>query len=143
MDKGPARAVVTRLAMANFPSDLKYTNDHEWTRRQGQRFTVGITQHAVDQLGDITLVHFDVKIGARLEAGKAFGTVESVKAVSDLYAPLTGTVVELNGALDKSPEKLNEAPYAEGWMLVLEAEVDADSKLLDVDAYTKHVASAG
>lgn len=130
--------------MANIPSDLKYTREHEWARQDGKRFTVGITQHAVDQLGDITLVHFDLKVGTRVETGKAFGTVESVKAVSDLFAPLSGTVVELNGALDKSPEKVNEAPYGEGWMVVLEADSeDAGKELLDAATYTKHVESEG
>ena len=124
--------------MSNYPSDLKYTKDHEWARVDGARVRVGITQHAVDQLGDITLVNLDVKAGAKLEHGKAFGTVESVKAVSDLYAPVSGTVVEVNKALDANPELVNESPYDKGWMLVIEVSGSTD-ELLDVAAYTAHV----
>jgi glycine cleavage system H protein len=124
--------------MATFPADLKYTKDHEWARVDGARVRVGITQHAVDQLGDITLVNLDVKPGAKLEQGKAFGTVESVKAVSDLYAPVSGTVLEVNKALDDHPELVNESPYDKGWMLVIEVSGTLDG-LLDVTAYTAHV----
>jgi glycine cleavage system H protein len=124
--------------MASFPAELKYTKDHEWARIDGNRVKVGITQHAVDQLGDITLVNLDAKVGARLEVGKAFGTVESVKAVSDLYAPLSGTIVEINKSLDANPELINESPYDKGWMVVIEISGTADD-LLDVAAYTAHV----
>jgi len=133
-----AREEYQRLAMATFPADLKYTKDHEWARVDGARVRVGITQHAVDQLGDITLVNLDVKPGAKLEQGKAFGTVESVKAVSDLYAPVSGTVLEVNKALDDHPELVNESPYDKGWMLVIEVSGTLDG-LLDVTAYTAHV----
>lgn len=124
--------------MATFPAELKYTKDHEWARVDGTRVRVGITQHAVDQLGDITLVNIDAKPGAKLEVGKAFGTVESVKAVSDLFAPVSGTVVEVNKALDANPEAVNESPYENGWMVVIEVASGLD-ELLDVAAYTAHV----
>ncbi|MDP3276670.1 MAG: glycine cleavage system protein GcvH [Deltaproteobacteria bacterium] len=124
--------------MANFPSDLLYTKDHEWARVDGNKVRVGITQHAVDQLGDITLVNFDLKVGSTLTEGAAFGTVESVKAVSDLFAPLSGTIVEINSALDASPELINDSPYDKGWMVVIEVS-GAVSGLMDPAAYSAHV----
>ena len=123
--------------MADVPSGLKYTKEHEWARVEGNRVTVGITQHAVDALGDIILVSVDVKLGATVSAGKVFGVVESTKSVSDLYSPITGTVVAINDALKDAPEKVNEGPYGDGWMVVLEtaapsAELDG---LMDAAAY--------
>lgn len=106
--------------MSDNPRDLRYTKDHEWARAEGRRVTVGVTRHAVDQLGDVTLVNLDVKVGDALMSGKAFGTVESVKAVSDLFAPVSGKVVAINGALNATPEKVNEDPYGEGWMVAVE-----------------------
>jgi glycine cleavage system H protein len=113
--------------MSDNPRDLRYTNDHEWARAQGDRVQVGITRHAVEQLGDITLVNVDVKVGAKVTAGKAFGTVESVKAVSDLFAPVSGTIVEINGALQKTPEVINDDPYVAGWMVAVQ--LDAGQSL--------------
>lgn len=106
--------------MADVPSDLKYTKDHEWARVEGNRVTVGITQHAVDALGDIILVSVDAKLGAALTAGKVFGVVESTKSVSDLFSPIAGTVAAVNDALKDAPEKVNESPYEAGWMVVFE-----------------------
>jgi glycine cleavage system H protein len=127
--------------MADVPADLKYTKDHEWARVDGHRVTVGITQHAVDQLGDVTLVGLDVKVGGALTAGKPFGTVESVKAVSDLFAPVTGTLVEVNASLNSNPEKVNESPYDAGWMVVIEvADASALGELLDASAYGAYLA---
>jgi glycine cleavage system H protein len=127
--------------MADVPADLKYTKDHEWARVDGLRVTVGITQHAVDQLGDVTLVGLDVKVGGALTAGKPFGTVESVKAVSDLFAPVTGTLVEVNASLNSNPEKVNESPYDAGWMVVIEvADASALGELLDASAYGAYLA---
>lgn len=123
-----------------FPDDVQYTKDHEWARKEGTRFRVGISQHAIDQLGDVTLVNVDAKVGATVEAGKAFATVESVKAVSDVYAPVTGKVVEVNTALNDKPESLNEAPYGKGWMVVIEATGPAPA-LMDAAAYAKYVAT--
>ena len=125
--------------MSDNPKDLRYTNDHEWARPEGDRVQVGITRHAVEQLGDITLVNIDVKVGAKVTAGKAFGTVESVKAVSDLFAPITGTVVEINGALQKTPEVINDDPYVAGWMVTVQLDagqsLDALMSAEQYDAY--------
>jgi len=122
--------------MSDNPRDLRYTNDHEWARADGANVRVGITKHAVEALGDITLVNLDVKVGAALTAGKPFGTVESVKAVSDLFAPISGKLVAVNGALNDKPETVNEDPYGEGWMVVIEpAAGESLDKLLTADAY--------
>jgi glycine cleavage system H protein len=127
--------------MSNFPSELKYTNDHEWLKPQGSTWRVGITQFAVDQLGDITLVDLP-KEGDQVTKGQRFGTVESVKSVSDLYAPVSGRVVAINAALKDSPEDVNADPYGKGWMIELEAndKVEVD-ELMDATAYTAHVAA--
>jgi glycine cleavage system H protein len=98
------------------PEELQYTKSHEWVRTEGDTATVGITDHAQEELGDIVYVELPEE-GATFEAGEPFGTVESVKAVSDLYTPVGGEVVEVNGALDASPEKINEDPYGEGWII--------------------------
>jgi glycine cleavage system H protein len=126
-----------------FPAGLKYTKDHEWAKVDGNRVTVGITAFAVEQLGDITLVNFDVKVGDELAAGKAFGTIESVKTLSDLYVPLSGKIVALNKDLDAKPELVNEDCYGKGWMIVIEAaEVGAIAELMDPNSYTDHVKAA-
>ena len=122
---------------ANVPGDLRYTKDHEWAKLEGKKVRVGITAHAVEQLGDITLVELP-KVGTKIEEGKTFGTVESVKTLSDLYAPLNGTVVEVNDALSAKPELVNEGAYDKGWMIVIEpTDAGAYAKLLDAAAYTK------
>lgn len=126
-----------------FPAGLKYTKDHEWAKVEGNRITVGITAFAVEQLGDITLVTIEAKAGAALESGKTFGTIESVKTLSDLYAPIAGKVVEVNAALEQSPELVNEDPYGKGWMVVIEAaDAAAVSALMDQAAYSDHVKAA-
>jgi glycine cleavage system H protein len=127
--------------MSHFPADLRYTQDHEWLRAQGANWRVGITQFAVDQLGDITLVDLP-KEGDLVTKGQRFGTIESVKSVSDLYAPVSGRVIATNAALKDKPELVNSAPYTDGWMIELEPseKVELD-ELLAPDAYTKHVAS--
>jgi glycine cleavage system H protein len=127
--------------MASYPNDLRYTNDHEWLRDQGATTTVGITQFAVDQLGDITLVDLP-KEGDQVTKGQRFGTVESVKSVSDLYAPISGRVVSINVALKDSPELVNNEPYAAGWMIELEPNDKAElDELLTPEAYEQHVAA--
>ena len=124
----------------NIPAGLKYTNDHEWTKVDGNRVTVGITSFAVEQLGDITLVNQDVKVGDEIAAGKAFGTIESVKTLSDLFAPISGKVVEINKDLDAKPELVNEDCYGKAWMVVIEAaDTSALNGLLDEKAYAEHV----
>jgi glycine cleavage system H protein len=122
-----------------YPTDRKYTKEHEWVQASGANATVGITDYAQESLGDIVFVELP-KIGAKLAAGKTFGTVESVKAVSDLYAPATGTVTEVNGDLATAPEKVNKDPHG-SWMLKLTlknaGELDA---LLSAADYEKFVA---
>lgn len=129
--------------MANdFPAGLKYTKDHEWAKTDGGDIVVGITQFAVEQLGDITLVSFDAKEGATIEKGKAFGTIESVKTLSDLYAPVSGTIVRLNRDLEGKPELVNEDCYGKAWMIAIKPSAAADD-LMDATAYAAHVAAAG
>jgi glycine cleavage system H protein len=100
--------------------DRKYTKEHEWARKEGGQVTIGITAFAVDQLGDITLVGLDVGVGDEVKAGEAFGTLESVKTLSDLYAPVSGKVIEVNESLENEPELVNEDPWERGWMLTIE-----------------------
>ena len=125
--------------MSELPTDRRYTQDHEWARSQGGEVEVGITAFAVEQLGDITLVNLDVKVGDAVTVGKAFGTIESVKTLSDLFAPVSGKVVEINAALDKSPELVNEDCWGKAWMVVLEPTEMPPAGLLDVAAYAAHV----
>jgi glycine cleavage system H protein len=125
------------------PPGLKYTKDHEWARASTDEVTVGITTFAVEQLGDVTLVNFDVKAGDSVTAGKAFGTIESVKTLSDLYAPVAGTVVRVNADLASKPELVNEDCYGKGWMIVIaSADPKAVEALMDPAAYSEHVRAA-
>ena len=127
--------------MSSFPSNLRYTHDHEWLEPKGTTWRVGITQFAVDQLGDITLVDLP-KDGDLVTKGQRFGTVESVKSVSDLYAPVSGRVTSVNSALKDAPEDVNGEPYGKGWMIELEpTEKSEIDELMDAEAYTKHVAA--
>jgi glycine cleavage system H protein len=105
----------------NVPDHLKYSEEHEWARVEGNRVTVGITDFAQSELGDIVFVELP-KVGDTVEFGEPFGSVESVKTVSELYSPVTGKVVEVNGALEDSPESVNKSPYDEGWMIVVEVD---------------------
>jgi glycine cleavage system H protein len=102
----------------NLPDDLQYTQSHEWVRIEGETATIGITDHAQNELGDVVFVELPSE-GDAFDAGESFGTVESVKAVSDLYAPVGGEVVEVNSALEDAPENINEDPYGEGWIVKL------------------------
>ncbi len=125
--------------MATYPEDLRYTKDHEWARPEGNRVTIGITKFAVDALGDITQVDLP-KEGEQITQGQVFGSVESVKAVSDLYAPCTGKVVKVNDPLADSPEYVNDEPYEEGWMIQVEvANPDELSKLMSAAEYTAYL----
>ena len=122
----------------NFPDDLRYTKEHEWCRvKGGNRVVVGITDHAQDQLGDIVYVELP-EAGDQVKKGESFGVVESTKAVSELFSPVSGKVVEVNDPLSDAPESINEDPYEEGWMIQVELadpkELDA---LLDAAAYQK------
>ena len=120
----------------NVPGDLQYTKSHEWVRREEGTATVGITDHAQDELGDVVFVELP-EHGTSFSAGDSFGTVESVKAVSDLYAPVGGEVVEVNETLNDSPELINEEPYGGGWMIRLRISEDGD--LLSAEEYEKLV----
>jgi glycine cleavage system H protein len=122
------------------PSGLRYTKEHEWVRVSAGEITVGITAFAVDQLGDVTLVNFDVKVGDVVGAGKPFGTIESVKTLSDLYAPVAGKVVRINADLASKPELVNEDCYGKAWMIAIAPDdARATDALLDAAAYTEHV----
>ena len=119
------------------PQDLRYTEEHEWARAEGNRVTVGITQYAQDALGDVVYVDLPAT-GTRVEKGQPFGEVESTKSVSDLYAPITGTIVARNESLESQPELVNAEPYGEGWMVVIEADDPAQlERLLSSEDYDK------
>ena len=126
--------------MSTIPAELRYAKSHEWLKVESDgSVTIGISDYAQNSLGDITYVQVP-KVGASLKAGETFGVVESVKAASDLYAPIAGTVVAVNGALESAPETVNRSPYGEGWMLRLQpADPGAVNELLDADAYGKLV----
>jgi glycine cleavage system H protein len=113
--------------MATYPADLRYTKEHEWAKVEGNRARVGITQYAQDQLGDVVFVELP-KVGSRVRQMQGFGVVESVKAVSDLFAPISGEVVEVNEGLAGHPEQVNQDPYGAGWLIVVAI---ADAKELD------------
>jgi glycine cleavage system H protein len=126
-----------------YPGDLKYTKEHEWIKVEGNRGRIGITHHAQNALGDVVFVELP-KVGRRLRQMESFGVVESVKAVSDLYSPATGEVVEVNAALETKPELVNKDCYGEGWMIVVSI---ADPKelgaLMDAKAYEAYLAAEG
>jgi len=123
-----------------YPSDLAYSREHEWVRVDGSRATIGITSFAADELGDIVFVELP-DIGATLSQFATFGVVESVKAVSDLYAPVSGEVVEVNEALRDAPELMNSDPFGEGWIARVElADRGELTQLLDADAYARETA---
>jgi glycine cleavage system H protein len=118
-----------------YPTDLLYTKDHEWARLSGNVATIGVTRFAVDQLGDVTQVDLP-KEGETFRQGDVFGTIESVKAVSDLFAPLSGKVVKVNTPLAEAPQNVNEEPFDEGWMIQMELSKPDEAKaLMDADAY--------
>lgn len=117
------------------PEDLRYSTDHEWARQEDGRLRVGITDYARDALGDIVFVSLP-EVGATLDAGGAAGEVESTKAVSEIYTPVAGTIAEINSALGEDPEVLNDAPYGDGWLFVIEpSDSSAFDQLLDAAAY--------
>jgi glycine cleavage system H protein len=125
------------------PSDRRYTKEHEWALESGGEVSIGITAFAVEQLGDITLVNLDIKVGDEVGAGKPFGTIESVKTLSDLYVPVAGKVVKINQELVNKPELVNEDSYGKGWMIaVAPSDPKAYGALLDAAAYTEHVRAA-
>lgn len=123
-----------------FPAELKYTKDHEWARVEGNKVTVGITDHAQSALGDVVFVELPA-VGRQLKKGETFGVVESIKAVSDLYSPITGKVLEVNSALPDDPAQINRDPHAGAWLVKIEV-TDASSMgdLMDAQAYETYVA---
>jgi glycine cleavage system H protein len=119
----------------NIPGDLRYSAEHEWVRVEGTRARIGITDYAQDALGDIVFVDLP-SVGSAVEVGGQFGEVESTKSVSEIYAPVSGTVAAVNNALTSNPERINQDPYGEGWICEVELASDADlSGLLDAAAY--------
>jgi glycine cleavage system H protein len=122
-----------------YPINFRYTKEHEWVRVEGDTAVVGITDHAQKELGDIVYVDLP-KVGARLEASKTLGSVESVKAVSDIFAPVSGEVAEVNEALSKTPEKLNEDPHGAAWLVKIKLSApDEVNRLLSAEDYQKYV----
>jgi glycine cleavage system H protein len=123
--------------MAQNPADRRYTTEHEWIKAEGEHYVVGITSFAQDQLGDIVYVELP-KVGDRIESGKPFGVIESVKTASDLYAPVSGEVVEVNSQLVDGPQSVNDDPYQAGWMIKIRPE-DASQveRLLTVEQYSE------
>ncbi|MGH7335753.1 MAG: glycine cleavage system protein GcvH [Candidatus Rokuibacteriota bacterium] len=129
--------------MANVPPDLKYTKEHEWAKIEGDRARVGITAYAQEQLGDVVFVELP-KVGAAVAQHKGFGVVESVKAVSDLFAPLSGKVLEVNAELANAPELVNQDPYGRGWMIVIAPASAGDvADLLSAEQYEALIRQAG
>ena len=119
----------------NIPANLKYTKDHEWIRVNGEEGIVGITDYAQGELGDIVFLEIETE-GDQLEKGEAFGTIEAVKTVSDLFMPVSGNVIEVNQKLEDSPELVNKDPYGEGWLIKIKIENVADvDKLMDAKQY--------
>lgn len=123
----------------NLPKDLLYSEEHEWIKKEDTKVRIGITDFAQDELGDIVFVELP-EVGDEVEADEPFGSVESVKTVSELYAPLSGKVVEVNEELEDSPEFVNESPYEKAWMVVLEPSKESEfDDLLSAEAYQKFV----
>lgn len=126
-----------------YPENFRYTKEHEWVRVEGDTGVVGITDHAQEQLGDIVFVDLP-KPGTRVEQGKTFGSVESVKAVSDIYAPVSGEVLEVNDALATSPEKLNADPHGEAWLVKIKLSAPGElQQLLSAGDYQNYVGAEG
>jgi glycine cleavage system H protein len=125
--------------VSDIPGDLHYTTEHEWVRSEGSQVRVGITAYAQEQLGDVVYVDLPA-VGAEVTRGQAFGEVESTKSVSDLYAPVSGVISERNEALEERPEVINEDPYGDGWMVIIETTDPGElAELLDADGYRQTV----
>ena len=123
------------LSELSFPDDFRYSESHEWVKAEGDKVKIGITDYAQDQLGDIVFVEMP-EVGATFEKGAEFGTVESVKAVSELYIPIAGEVVAVNGALEDAPELINNSPYTDGWMIQVKPDDPSEiESLMTRDAY--------
>ena len=128
--------------MADYPQDLKYTKDHEWSRVQGKKAVIGVTEFARDQLGDVVYLELP-EVGAEVKRGQPFGVVESTKAVSELFAPLTGKVTKVNQELVDAPEGINDSPHEKGWMIEIEiSQPDEVAQLLSAAQYQELLAAA-
>jgi glycine cleavage system H protein len=121
------------------PENLLYTREHEWIRIENDRGTIGITHYAQDELGDVVFVEFP-QVGAKVEAGKPLGTIESVKAVSEIFSPVSGEVVEVNQALDNAPELVNKDPYGNGWLVRVRIDKGPGPDLMSAEQYTEYTA---
>ena len=127
------------MAEYEVPDELRYSNEDEWTRVEGERAVVGVTDYAQQQLGDIVYVELP-EVGATVEQGAPFGVIESVKAVSELYSPVSGKVLEINAELEEHPEWVNDDCYGDGWMIAVRVEEEEEvASLLDAKAYRQHV----
>jgi len=123
----------------NIPTDLKYTSDHEWAKMEDGVATIGITDYAQGELGDVVFVELP-EVGTEVEKGESFGTIEAVKAVADLFSPVSGEVVEVNSLLEDAPETVNKDPYGDGWMVKIKlAHPEEFDALMDAEAYEKHI----
>lgn len=128
--------------MGDYPKDLKYTKDHEWAKKEGSAVVVGVTFHAQEALGDVVYVELP-KVGDSITAGKSFGVIESTKAVSELFAPLSGKVTKVNGALAEAPQTVNQDPYGAGWMIhVQPSDAGQFDTMMDAASYEKLLATS-
>ncbi len=126
--------------MSQYPSDLRYTKDHEWARQDGDLIRIGVTAYAVEQLGDVTLVDLP-PVGAEVESHEQFGEIESVKTMSELFSPVSGEVAEVNEELEDSPEKVNESPYDAGWLIAVKvADANEFGSLMNAAQYEDFLA---
>ncbi len=123
----------------NFPTDIKYAKSHEWARIDGTTATIGISDFAQSELGDIVFVDITAGVGDELKAGQVFGTIEAVKTVSDLYMPVSGTITEINQTIIDSPETINSDAFGDGWMIKLDVTGEENSALMDSGAYSDMV----
>lgn len=128
--------------MSEYPKNLMYTKDHEWVKFEGKTAVIGITDFAQSQLGDIVFIELP-EIGREVAQGQGLAVVESVKAVSDIYSPVNGVVVKVNGAVEDSPELVNEDAYGDGWIAVVELADNEENELLDCEAYARLVEEEG
>jgi glycine cleavage system H protein len=135
----PKEETMKEIDALKFPDNVRYSQDHEWARKQGDSITVGISDFAQDQLGDVVFVELP-EVGSSLDKGQEFGTVESVKAVSELFMPVAGEILEINSKLEDSSELINNDPYGDGWMIKVKAADPGDfDQLMDRDAYLVHL----
>jgi glycine cleavage system H protein len=129
------------MAGGEYPKELKYTKDHEWAKKSGSAIVIGVTFHAQEALGDVVYVELP-KLGTEVKAGERFGTIESTKAVSDLFSPVTGKVVKVNDDLTGNPQKVNQEPYTGGWIIEVEAAGAEYDGLMDSASYEKLLQTA-